>query len=61
MDPHQTIVAAALAAKSSAEMPKKSRSAVPPEIMPAPMAREVPRVAFVGKDVTPVILASLQY
>ena len=47
MDAHQTIVTAALAAKSGAETPKKARS----ETTRAPMMREISAEAFGLKEV----------
>jgi hypothetical protein len=43
MDPHQTIVTAALATKSSAETPKNTRS----EVCSEPICREISRSPFV--------------
>src|SRR5580658_7808584 len=40
MEAHQTMVAAALAAKSSAETPKKARSEASSPTMPAPLLQE---------------------
>jgi hypothetical protein len=51
MDAHQTIVTAALAAKSRAEMPKKVRSEARPETMPAPMVREGARSGSLAGNV----------
>src|SRR6266851_1781774 len=41
MDAHQTIVSAALVAKSDAEMPTKARWEVRSEAMPASMLRQI--------------------
>jgi len=51
MDAHQSIVTAALPAKSSAETPKKARSEARPETMPAPMVREGARAGSLAGNV----------
>src|SRR4029453_1679107 len=58
MDAHQTIVTAALAAKSSAETPKKARWEVRPETLPASMLRQIRDSKLLAREVVGVMMLS---
>jgi hypothetical protein len=51
MDAHQTIVSAALVAKSDAEMPTKARWEVRSEAMPASMLRQIRDSKLLAREV----------
>jgi len=51
MDPHQTIVSAALVAKSDAETPTKARWDVRSEAIPASMLRQIRDSKLLAREV----------
>src|SRR5215471_2306988 len=56
MDTDASIVAAELAAKSSAETPKKARSDACPETTRASMTREMTRSGLAGRDIASAMM-----